>query len=217
MKVLFIDLAGSEKKFALVSEERTVAQTAVDDHTEERLVEILKVLLEKQKMRFDDLTHILAVTGPGGFMSLRVGISLANALSWALKIPIAGVHSSDLWFYRTEAAIGNWQLANSQKLIANSYLWLHSTKKNLLFIRGFGELSKEWPDPTLISIDELVAKSQKLIANCYLGELIEEHKKILKTFKPLKPLLPVVDILPSLLKNCIWQKKTLAPWYGRGG
>ena len=205
MLALFIDLAGSKKLFALVSDERTLAHTAVNDHTEERLMEIIEVLLKNQKKTLHDLTHILAVTGPGGFMSLRVAVSLANALSWSLKIPSTGIHLSDLWASR---------VPNPNP---NPFLWLHSTKKTLLFVRGFGEFSKEWPEPTLISIDELVAKSKKPIANCYLGELIEEHQKMLKTFKPLKPLLSVVDVLPALLKNCLWQKKTLSPWYGRSG
>ncbi|MFA5799774.1 MAG: tRNA (adenosine(37)-N6)-threonylcarbamoyltransferase complex dimerization subunit type 1 TsaB [Candidatus Peribacteraceae bacterium] len=209
MKVFFLDLASHEKLFALATENQTVRSVKIDDHTDESgLLPKIEALLKEAGWTFGDLTHIAAVTGPGGFMSLRVGISLANALSWSLKIPLAGIHLSDVWFSR----------AQSSKLIAHSFIWLHSTKKNLLFIRGFGELSKEWPDPILISIDELAAKSHKLIANCYLGELIEEHKKTLPGLKPATKLRPVADVLPELLKKCEFKKnRTLVPWYGRSG
>lgn len=206
MRTLFIDLASSKKMFALVTDKKTLCSAEIDDRTgEELLLSVIGSLLKKAGWKFDDLTHIAAVTGPGGFMSLRVAVSLANALSWSLKIPIAGIHLSDLRASR---------LLNPNP---DSFLWLHSTKKNLIFVRGFGEFAKTWPEPVCITIDEFKAKSRKLQASSYVGELIEEHKKVLKQLKMLDPILPVEKVLPKLLAGCAWKNEILSPWYGRSG
>lgn len=218
MKILFIDLASSKKMFALVSEKKTLSSAEIDDRTgEELLLSAIESLLKKAGWKFEDLTHIAAVSGPGGFMSLRVGISLANALSWSLKIPIVGIHLSDLWSSRLPHPNPPPTGEGGAKRRVGDVIWLHSTKKNLLFVRGFGKFAKAWPEPVCISIDEFEAKSYKLQATSYVGELIEEHKKVSKQLKPLKPILPVVEVLPKLLTNCTWKNKILNPWYGRSG
>lgn len=45
-------------------------------------------ILKKHKLKPSDLTAIEVNTGPGSFTGLRVGIAVANALAWALKIPV---------------------------------------------------------------------------------------------------------------------------------
>jgi tRNA A37 threonylcarbamoyladenosine modification protein TsaB len=38
-----------------------------------------------------NLKAIFVVVGPGGFSAVRIGVSTANALAYALKIPIVGI------------------------------------------------------------------------------------------------------------------------------
>ncbi|MDO8657336.1 MAG: L-threonylcarbamoyladenylate synthase [Candidatus Levybacteria bacterium] len=45
-------------------------------------------ILKKNKLKLSDLTGIKVNTGPGSFTGLRVGVSVANALSFALGIPV---------------------------------------------------------------------------------------------------------------------------------
>lgn len=45
---------------------------------------------QKQKLEFKDLTGIEVEKGPGSFTGLRVGVSVANALGFALGIPVNG-------------------------------------------------------------------------------------------------------------------------------
>lgn len=51
---------------------------------------LINKLLKKHKLQASDLDRIAVNTGPGSFTGLRVGISVANALSFALKIPVNG-------------------------------------------------------------------------------------------------------------------------------
>lgn len=56
----------------------------------------IKELLETGGKELKDLEGIVAYEGPGSFTGLRIGISVANALSQSLAIPIVGC-SSDEW------------------------------------------------------------------------------------------------------------------------
>jgi very-short-patch-repair endonuclease len=93
--------------------------------------------------------------------------------------------------------------------------WVHSTKKNLLFIRGFGELSKRWPEPVAISIDD--ARKQIPAGTSYVGELIGEHRDMLTELQPAGSIKPLTDILPAFIQTLKFEMKSLEPWYGREG
>lgn len=45
-------------------------------------------LLEKQGIALKDLSSIEVKTGTGSFTGIRVGVTVANALSYVLKIPV---------------------------------------------------------------------------------------------------------------------------------
>jgi len=57
----------------------------------EKLLKSITQLLKQGKSSLGEVKGIAAVKGPGSFVSLRIGISTANALSYALKVPIVGV------------------------------------------------------------------------------------------------------------------------------
>jgi tRNA threonylcarbamoyl adenosine modification protein YeaZ len=205
VQTLFLDLASHEKCIALVADEKTLGETLIDDHArEQHLLPAIEELLKKHGLSYKDLMGIASVIGPGGFMSLRVGLSLANALAWSLKIPLTGIHLSDVWSART---------THSLLPTTHSFVWLHSTKRDSLFIRGFGSLEKTWKEPQLLSLEEAQKKIPK--GTAYIGELIEEHQKVLP-IKKMTDVKSVAEVLPSLLKKFHFSKESLVPWYGRG-
>jgi tRNA threonylcarbamoyladenosine biosynthesis protein TsaB len=62
----------------------------------ERLLPMIDDVLRKAKTRLTSLTGVAVVSGPGGFTSLRVGISTANALAFGLGIPVVGLSAKGL-------------------------------------------------------------------------------------------------------------------------
>ncbi len=62
----------------------------------ERLLPMIDDVLRKAKIRLTSLTGVAVVSGPGGFTSLRVGISTANALAFGLGIPVVGLFPKGL-------------------------------------------------------------------------------------------------------------------------
>lgn len=202
MLTLFLDFGSHSKTIALIQGNTTLDIITFDERpVEAEILPKIEEMLTKNKSTLKDLSRIAAVTGPGGFMSLRSGLSMASALCWSLKIPIGGVHLSDLWLARIHHPLPP---------TPSPVIWLHSTKKDALFIRGFGELENEWPTPTLISIETLI--HYPLV---FVGELIPEHAEILG-LPSASQVRSLADILPTILETIRYDKSPLLPWYGRG-
>lgn len=54
------------------------------------LLPLIVKVLKKNKVEFKDLSGIEVEDGPGSFTGLRVGASVAQALGFALNIPVNG-------------------------------------------------------------------------------------------------------------------------------
>lgn len=231
MRILFLDIASRDGLIAAVTPEAVAASKPIDHRiTDSELVPTIESVLQRAGWTYQDLTHIACVTGPGGFMSLKVSASAANAIGWTLHIPLAGIHLSDLYAVRASslepratstkesALVPN---ARSSQLAARSFLWLHSTKKTELFVRGFGAWAQKWPDAVHMQLQDLLrslVNCQLSTVNCpYSGELVPEHEAALAA-RGLQPLSmpPVESILPSFLAAQSYGGHALQPWYGRG-
>lgn len=53
--------------------------------------EFLQKFLKESKISPSDLTKIIVCSGPGSFTGIRVGVSLAQALGFALGIPVIAI------------------------------------------------------------------------------------------------------------------------------
>lgn len=63
----------------------------VPDHRKAQVVlPLIEELLEDYKLTLKDITEIQVNQGPGSFTGLRVGVAIANALGFLLKVPING-------------------------------------------------------------------------------------------------------------------------------
>jgi len=56
----------------------------------ETLHDKIRNLLGGQQLELKDVGGIICFKGPGSFTGLRIGLTVANALSYSLKIPIIG-------------------------------------------------------------------------------------------------------------------------------
>lgn len=72
----------------VVKKDKTISSARAHS---EKLLKTIHQLLVQTKKSVKDIAGIAVVAGPGSFTSLRVGITTANALSYALAIPAQGV------------------------------------------------------------------------------------------------------------------------------
>ncbi|KKR51380.1 MAG: Glycoprotease [Candidatus Curtissbacteria bacterium GW2011_GWA1_40_16] len=54
------------------------------------LLPMIVKILKRNKVDFKDITQIKVNPGPGSFTGTRVGVAVANALGYALNIPVNG-------------------------------------------------------------------------------------------------------------------------------
>ncbi len=87
---LFIDTASNQEITVgiTINGEKDFETKKIGRQKAQIVLPLVQKLLKKHKLSIHDITNIEVATGPGSFTGLRVGISIANALSFALNIPI---------------------------------------------------------------------------------------------------------------------------------
>lgn len=89
----------------------------------EKLLPGIEKILKKNKINIEKLTGIVVVKGPGGFTSIRIGVTTANALAYALNKPVVGLKSDENLSLKELAVRGIKLLKNNgfQSLIVPFY------------------------------------------------------------------------------------------------
>lgn len=93
MNVLGIDTSTMTGGVALLKGDQLVGESILNIRTthSERLLPALERLLADGGLKVQDLDLLSVVTGPGSFTGLRIGVTTAKGLSYALGIPAVGV------------------------------------------------------------------------------------------------------------------------------
>jgi tRNA threonylcarbamoyladenosine biosynthesis protein TsaB len=96
--ILFINTSDfNNLTLALVNGQNVKLHTAAVAFNENyKTNEFLQKFLKQQKVKVSELTKIVVCSGPGSFTGIRVGASLAQALSFALKIPLVVIPKSKI-------------------------------------------------------------------------------------------------------------------------
>lgn len=95
MRLLLIDTCAAEGTIALADtalEPAIVAAEVLPGRTSsERLVPVVRQLMEARGWRLSELAAVVVVHGPGSFTGVRVGLSAAKGLSEAGGVPLIGM------------------------------------------------------------------------------------------------------------------------------
>lgn len=75
------------------------------------ILEKLTVLLEEAGQNWEDVSGIVIYEGPGSFTGLRIGVTVANTIAYAQKIPIVGA-TGDGWVNVGVAKLDNAEIGN---------------------------------------------------------------------------------------------------------
>ncbi|KKR21470.1 MAG: Glycoprotease family protein [Parcubacteria group bacterium GW2011_GWE2_39_37] len=92
--ILFIDtIAGDNIILALKKGKDVLARKEFEARRQqaEKLLPEIDKLLKKQRLTLKDIEKIEINNSGGSFTSLRIGVVTANALAYAIGVPIAGV------------------------------------------------------------------------------------------------------------------------------
>lgn len=93
MNILFINTAEPGKvKVGLEEGGRRLEKESSQKFGSQVLLNLIEELIRLQGTGFavQDLDQIKVATGPGSYTGIRVGVAVANALAFALGIPVNG-------------------------------------------------------------------------------------------------------------------------------
>lgn len=97
MRALAIDTSTTMAAVAVMDEQGLLAEYMLNDlktHSQ-KLLPMLQEILDSLKMSPADMDVFAAVTGPGSFTGLRIGVTTIKALAYAAQKPVAGIPSLD--------------------------------------------------------------------------------------------------------------------------
>lgn len=108
MRVLGLDTATLVASVAVVEGDNRVAEFTL--HTEKvhsrRLMPLLDEMLAESGLAIDDIDGIAVSAGPGSFTGLRIGMTTAKGLAYALNKPIVRVSTLDALAFNLAFASG---------------------------------------------------------------------------------------------------------------
>lgn len=102
MNILTIRTDKPESEVGLYRDESQVDYVSWEAHRmlAETLNSKIEYILTQNSILLNSIEGIICYKGPGSFTGLRIGMSVANALAYALDIPIIGIENEQDWISR---------------------------------------------------------------------------------------------------------------------
>ncbi len=102
MRILGIDTANKILNLAVTNDGELITDYRIDNTAKTHsanIIGLLNSMLELNCIKLDTIEGIAVSIGPGSFTGLRIGLSTAKGLAYALSIPIVGVNTLDSYAY----------------------------------------------------------------------------------------------------------------------
>lgn len=109
MKILFLDTSKPMTEIGLYEDDKLIEMDVFEGYKTLSSLLLTKIesLLTKHQIEIKDLGGIVCFTGPGSFTGLRIGISMANSISYSLNIPIAQINKDQEYADGYDSLINN--------------------------------------------------------------------------------------------------------------
>lgn len=175
--ILGIDTSGLSGSIALLGENELVEHRSLEQtgrrHAQTLIAEIA-VMMTAHDIRPSDLGAISVVRGPGSFTGLRVGMTCAKTLSYALRAPLVTVDTFDViaaqcpqdwqevWIVedaqRQELYVGEyqrldrdaWELQGERQIVPMSNWLAARSEQDIIVGPGVGKIPAEATVPQII-------------------------------------------------------------------
>lgn len=185
MKILAIDTSTTHSSCAVMDDNNIVGDFSINQsmsHNEILLV-MVDEMLKKLNIDIEDIDLFVAVTGPGSFTGIRIGVTVVKALAMALNKPIVAVNTLEALSFG-----------------------VFSDKKKIPLIDARGERvyygvyeginNENIVAPALLTIDELLEEFSDKGEFVFVGDCVNLYKdRILENKK--------FEITPACLNSCI--------------
>lgn len=185
MKILAIDTSTTHSSCAVMDDNNIVGDFSINQsmsHNEILLV-MVDEMLKKLNIDIEDIDLFVAVTGPGSFTGIRIGVTVVKALAMALNKPIVAVNTLEALSFG-----------------------VFSDKKKIPLIDARGERvyygvyeginNENIVAPALLTIDELLEEFSDKGEFVFVGDCVNLYKDRILENKNF-------EITPPCLNSCI--------------
>lgn len=185
MKILAIDTSTTHSSCAVMNDNNIVGDFSINQsmsHNEILLV-MVDEMLKKLNIDIEDIDLFVAVTGPGSFTGIRIGVTVVKALAMALNKPIVAVNTLEALSFG-----------------------VFTDKKKIPLIDARGERvyygvyeginNKNIVAPALLTIDELLNEFSDKGEFVFVGDCVNLYKDRILENKNF-------EITPACLNSCI--------------
>lgn len=185
MKILAIDTSTTHSSCAVMDDNNIVGDFSINQsmsHNEILLV-MVDEMLKKLNIDIEDIDLLVAVTGPGSFTGIRIGVTVVKALAMALNKPIVAVNTLEALSFG-----------------------VFSDKKKIPLIDARGERvyygvyeginNENIVAPALLTIDELLEEFSDKGEFIFVGDCVNLYKDRILENKNF-------EITPACLNSCI--------------
>ena len=185
MKILAIDTSTTHSSCAVMNDNNIVGDFSINQsmsHNEILLV-MVDEMLKKLNIDIEDIDLFVAVTGPGSFTGIRIGVTVVKALAMALNKPIVAVNTLEALSFG-----------------------VFSDKKKIPLIDARGERvyygvyeginNENIVAPALLTIDELLEEFSDKGEFIFVGDCVNLYKDRILENKNF-------EITPACLNSCI--------------
>lgn len=119
MKILAIRTDKPEAELYIYDGQEKVAEIKWEAHRRlaETIHKKIDQILNKSSISLDSLDGIVCFKGPGSFTGLRIGLSVANALTYAWQIPLVARNNDD-WI---QAGIADLAAGKNERIAVPEY------------------------------------------------------------------------------------------------
>lgn len=95
MKILFLDTSSFFVTVAILEDDKILYQfkDVITDDMSSRIMPIISEGFNSLAFSIKDIDRIFVVNGPGSFTGVRIGVTIAKTIAWALKIKISTISS----------------------------------------------------------------------------------------------------------------------------
>ena len=170
MKYLFIDSATTNLVVAIINEGKIAyIYDNNDGHdTSSKMMPVLSEAFDMVNFKPQDIDKIFVVTGPGSFTGIRVGLTVAKTMAYALNIPIVPISSLEVM----ASCSGGTALINARRgyVFAGTY----DEKLNVIYPDSYVLMSDKLDKP-YISYDEFEFTVEK--PKIDVLKVIKKHEK----------------------------------------
>jgi tRNA threonylcarbamoyl adenosine modification protein YeaZ len=95
---LFLDTCNHNIIIGLLENNKLIYSTSFinDNNLSEKLLPTIKLSLEKINKKVENINRIYISIGPGSFTGIRIGVTVAKTMAWALNIEIIPISSLEV-------------------------------------------------------------------------------------------------------------------------